>query len=66
MYLPRDDYHKEIEHYIKIITNEINNINQGISPVAKNLQETGKLKKVIKLLNSHFKSFEVLIRVSPV
>ena len=58
MYLPRDDYHKEMEHYIKIISNEINNINQGISPVAKNLQETGKLKKVIKLLNSHFKSFD--------
>lgn len=58
LYLPRNDYYKEIDHYIKIISDKINNINQGISPFAKKLQENNLLKKTIKYLNSYFKSFD--------
>ena len=47
---------EEINHFIKIIFDKINNINQGISPVAKQLQQTGNLKKMIKLLNPYFKT----------
>jgi len=56
LYLPRNDYYKEIDHYIKIIFDKINNINQGISPIAKKLQENNLLKKAIKYLNSYLKS----------
>ena len=55
-YLPLNDYRNEIEHYIKIISDKINDINQGISPVAKNLKEASQLKKMIKLLNPYFKT----------
>ena len=54
----KDKYYKETEHYIKIISDKINNINQGISPVAKKLQENNLLKKTIKSLNPYFKSFD--------
>ena len=57
-YLPRDDNNKEVKTYMKIVFDKINDINQGISPVAKMFQEKKLLKKVIKYLNAYFKSFD--------
>ena len=49
---------EEINHYIKIISDKINNINQGISPFAKELKKYGKLRKMVKQLNKYFKTVD--------
>ena len=48
----------DIKYYVQIISNRINNINQGISPVARKLQENHLLKKTVNSLNSYFKGFD--------
>ena len=57
-YLSRDDNNIEIQSYIKIISDKINDINHGKSQVARMFQEKNLLKKVIKYLNPYFKSFD--------